>query len=114
MENNLDMTHLISTKDEEEIAQQIFDAVSASTTESLREEKPIGFKAPEHMETNGEGYEKSDDPDALWKYHNMVQAVEPDHKHRTGTNQTPAKKAERKKRKARKVQRSSRKTNRKH
>ena len=49
----------------------------------------------------------------LWNYHNMVQAVEPDHKKRTGTNQTPAKKLERKKRKARKVQRTSRKINRK-
>lgn len=49
----------------------------------------------------------------IWNYHNMVQAVEPDHKKRTGTNQTPAKKLERKKRKARKVQRASRKTNRK-
>jgi hypothetical protein len=49
----------------------------------------------------------------LWNYHNMVQAVEPDHKKRTGTNQTPAKKLERKKRKARKVQRASRKLNRK-
>ena len=51
--------------------------------------------------------------DDLWNYHNMVQSVEPDHKKRTGTNQTPAKKLERKKRKARKVQRASRKTNRK-
>ena len=50
----------------------------------------------------------------VWNYYNQVQAVEPDHKKRTGTNQTPAKKLERKKRKERKVQRASRKTNRKH
>lgn len=49
----------------------------------------------------------------LWNYHNMVQAIEPDHKKRTGTNQTPPKKLERKKRKARKTQRASRKINRK-
>lgn len=48
-----------------------------------------------------------------WDYYNMVNATEPDHKKRTGTNQTPAKKLERKKRKARKVQRASRKINRK-
>lgn len=48
-----------------------------------------------------------------WDYYNMVNATEPDHKKRTGTNQTPAKKLERKKRKARKVQRASRKLNRK-
>ena len=48
-----------------------------------------------------------------WDYYNQVMSVEPDHKKHTGTNQTPAKKLERKKRKARKAQRASRKRNRK-
>ncbi len=67
------------------------------------------------------GYHITDEPVSAstdtaqqqWDYYNMVNAVEPEHKKRTGTNQTPAKKLERKKRKARKVQRASRKTNRK-
>ena len=48
-----------------------------------------------------------------WDYYNMVNSVEPDHRKRTGTNQTPAKKQERKKKKARRIQRASRKINRK-
>ena len=80
--NEMDLTHLISTPDAETPKPAEVESASASTEE-------------------------------LWNYHNMVQAVEPDHKKRTGTNQTPAKKLERKKRKARKVQRASRKTNRK-
>ena len=80
--NELDLTHIISTPDAETPQPQNVESTPASTED-------------------------------LWNYHNMVQAVEPDHKHRTGTNQTPAKKLERKKRKARKVQRASRKTNRK-
>lgn len=51
--------------------------------------------------------------DDLWNYYNLVNATEPQHKKRTGTNQTPAKKHERKKHKARRTQRASRKTNRK-
>ncbi len=80
--NELDLTHIISTPDAETPQAAEVESTSTSTEE-------------------------------LWNYHNMVQSVEPDHKKRTGTNQTPAKKLERKKRKARKVQRASRKTNRK-
>lgn len=80
--NELDLTHIISTPDAETPQPTEVESTSVSTEE-------------------------------LWNYHNMVQAVEPDHKKRTGTNQTPAKKLERKKRKARKVQRASRKINRK-
>lgn len=51
--------------------------------------------------------------DDLWNYHNMVQAVTPSRKKRTGTNLSPANKLKGKKKKARKVQRNSRKINRK-
>ena len=48
-----------------------------------------------------------------WNYYNMVNAVEPEKKKHSGTNQTPAKKYQRKKNKARRVQKHSRKMNRK-